>query len=167
MATGDETKDESSPRIPSQTPERAVGGLPEWIDIEQLAQVDVTSEDADHPIRHALVSRHEAGWRAAQPGKQSIRVRFHQPQNIRRIYLHFAEADAERHQEFVLRWAESASGPMEELVRQQWNFSPAGSTHEIEDYRPSPRQIEVLELEIVPDTSGGEALASLQQFHLA
>ena len=28
-----------------------------------------------------------------------------------------------------------AASPFREIVRQQWNFSPTGSTHEMEDYR--------------------------------
>jgi hypothetical protein len=152
--------------VASQTPERSLGGMPEWLRIDELADVEVSSEDPDHPIAHALTPHHEAGWRAAGPGRQVIRVLFHEPQTIRRVYLHFVETEIERHQEFVLRWAEEATGPGEELVRQQWNFSPSGSTHEIEDYRPSPRRIARLELEIVPDSSS-KARASLQQLHLA
>ena len=51
----------------------------DWLDMEQLAQVEVTSEDSAHPIEAALVPGGESGWRAAQPGEQTIRLIFDQP----------------------------------------------------------------------------------------
>src|SRR5262245_64855568 len=44
-----------------------------WLDLERLAQVEITSENAEHPIESALISDGVRGWRAAQPGKQKIR----------------------------------------------------------------------------------------------
>jgi len=54
-----------------------------------------------------------------------------------------------------------------EIVRQQWNFSPPGTTQELEDYSVDLLDVTVMELEIVPDKSGGEARASLESFRLA
>ena len=48
---------------------------PQWLDVEKLAQVEVTSEDSEHPV-DALVPGGESGWRAAQPGEQTIRLIF-------------------------------------------------------------------------------------------
>ncbi|PYS76638.1 MAG: carbohydrate-binding protein, partial [Acidobacteria bacterium] len=53
------------------------------------------------------------------------------------------------------------------VVRQQWNFSPHGSTREAEDYRVELNGVTQLELKIVPDRSGGDARASLAQLRLA
>ena len=53
---------------------------------------------------------------------------------LHRIHLAFAEKDVERTQEFCLRWSPAASRPVQEIVRQQWNFSPTGSTTQVEDY---------------------------------
>ena len=50
-----------------------------WLDLERLAQVEITSENAKHPIESALISDRGTGWRAAQPGKQTIRLIFDQP----------------------------------------------------------------------------------------
>ena len=47
------------------------------------------------------------------------------------------------------------------IVRQQWNFSPAGSTTEVEDYTTDLKAVSVLELAIQPDIGGREAVASL------
>ena len=158
--------DELRKRIVSQGMEPPLGGQPEWFDLAGLAEVEVTSEVPEHPIDHALVPRHEVGWRADGPGPQRVRILFDEPQTVRRIYLHFLEDQVERTQEFVLRWAETRDGQAEEIVRQRWNFAPSGSTHEIEDYRPSPRTVAYVELEIVPDVSGGDARASLEQLRL-
>jgi hypothetical protein len=37
----------------------------EWLDIEHVAKVEVTSEDPNFPIESALVSGKEPCWRAA------------------------------------------------------------------------------------------------------
>ncbi len=137
------------------------------LDVEHLVEVEVTSEDPSFPIEHALLPRHRNGWRASESGVQVIRLHFDKPQTVRRIYLHFLETEVERHQEFVLRWGEKGEEPLREIVRQQWNFSPAGSQHEIEDYRVILENLSVLELEITPDTGGGGARCSLQQFYLS
>ncbi len=80
--------------------------------------------------------------------------------------MHFQEAQHERHQELVLRW--SADGESyREIVRQQWNFSPSGSTSEAEDYVVALAGLCVLELYIVPDTGGGDARASLAELRIA
>ena len=39
-----------------------------WLDLEQVAKVEVTSEDPNFPIESALVSGKGPGWRAAQKG---------------------------------------------------------------------------------------------------
>jgi hypothetical protein len=55
----------------------------------------------------------------------------------------------------------AAGGPEKEIVRQQWNFSPAGSTTEIEDYAVDLDGISVLELAIQPDVGRRDAVATL------
>ena len=74
-----------------------------WLDLEPLAQVEITSEDVEHPIEAALIPGRGSGWRAARAGKQVIRLLFDKPQRIRRIHLLFCEDQKERTQEFVLR----------------------------------------------------------------
>ena len=37
----------------------------DWLDLESLAEVEVTSEDVAYPIESALLSRQGSGWRAA------------------------------------------------------------------------------------------------------
>jgi hypothetical protein len=48
-----------------------------------------------------------------------------------------------------------------EIVRQQWSFSPQGSTSEIEDYRVNLDSVLVLELALKPDLTPTNACATL------
>jgi hypothetical protein len=139
----------------------------DWLDVSKVAQVELTSEDPRHPIESALFSGKHLGWRAAEAGPQTIRLLFDKPQGVRRIRLEFEEIETARMQEFVLRWSGEVGKPQREIVRQQWNFSPPGTVHETEDYKVHLSGVTVLELEIVPDKSGGEARASLLSLKLA
>src|SRR5215204_6242588 len=95
-----------------------------WLDLEKLAQVEVSSEEEQHPIEAALVRGASSGWRAAAPGEQLVRLMFDEPQNLRLIHLVFDEHEQERLQEYTLRWSSGAGQPYREIVRQQYNFSP-------------------------------------------
>lgn len=151
------------------TPDQQVtaGTAQEWLDVEALAEVEITSEDAAHPIESALLPGQSSGWRAAGPGQQKIRLIFIHPQQLNRIWLSFVETEVERTQEFVLRWSADGGQTFQEIVRQQWNFSPLGASSETEDYRVDLLAVTVLELSIVPEISGGQRVASLAQLRLA
>jgi len=138
----------------------------EWLDLERLAQVEVTSEDAAHPVESALLPDGGPGWRADRPGEQTLRVIFDAPQRLRRIRLRFEDSTTERRQEFVLRWSDDGEA-FREIVRQQWNFSPTGATSETEDYQVDLPAVTALELTVIPDVSGGDARASLAELRLA
>lgn len=136
----------------------------DWLDLENIAEVEITSEDPEHPIEHALTPGHSTGWRAAQSGEQTIRLLFDSPRQIRRIWLHFEEADVERTHQFVLRWSAGNGASFKEIVRQQWNFSPQGMREETENLFLDLPGVTTLELVITPDIDGGPARASLAQF---
>ena len=137
-----------------------------WLDLEQIATVEVTSEDPSFPIEYAFGSNDGSGWRASQGGEQQIRIIFDKPVSVHRIELRFHEADYERTQEFILRWSSASDGSATEIVRQQWNFSPTGSTTEIEHYVVDLDAVSVLELAIRPDLQRPEAVASLAAWRL-
>lgn len=139
----------------------------EWLDLEHLAEVEITSEDALHPIESALLPGTGSGWRAAEPGKQCIRLLFPNPQRIRCIRLNFVESSVHRTQEYVLRWSADGGQSFREIVRQQWNFDPAGATSETEDHQVDLPGVTTLELDIIPEIGGGDALASLAQLRIA
>lgn len=139
----------------------------DWLNVEDLAEVEITSEDAAHPIESALLTGRTSGWRAAGPGEQTIRILFTYPQRLRRIWLNFVEPRIERTQEYFLRWSPDGGQSFREIVRQQWNFSPQGATCEMEDHHVELPAVTVLELSIIPDKSGGNAFASLEQLRIA
>jgi hypothetical protein len=138
-----------------------------WLNLDGAAVVEVTSEENDYPVESALVSGQMQGWRAADSGVQTIRLVFDESQRLKRIALVFEETEMERTQEFVLRWSGDHGGSFQEIVRQQWNFSPPNSTRDVEEYRVELSGVNVLELVIVPDISGGEARASLKSLRVS
>jgi len=120
----------------------------EWIDLKERASVEITSEDPEHPIERAFEC-HAGGWRAGTTGEQRIRLRFDSAMPVRRIQLRFVEPSVERTQEFELHWCD-VTGLRRLVVRQQWNFSPTGSTTETEDYRVELDAAAEIELTIRP-----------------
>jgi hypothetical protein len=79
----------------------------------------------------------------------------------------FHEDEQERTQEFVLRWSPDVGQSYQEIVRQQYNFSPPEAVSEVEDYDVDLDGVTALELKIVPDISGGSARAALAQLRVA
>ena len=151
--------------IPSDPEGSAPTG--QWLDLDALGEVEITSEDEAHPVESALLPGGSSGWRAATPGEQTIRLIFATPQRIRRIWLDFVEADVERTQEYVLRWSPDGGATVHDVVRQQWNFSPQGATRQTEDLHVDLADVTMLELSVIPDISGGDARASVQSLRLA
>jgi hypothetical protein len=139
----------------------------EWLDLECLIQIEVTSEDAAHPIELALVHSGGQGWRAEEPGEQTIRLLFDEPVKLRRMQLVFRDEVQSRTQEFVRRWSSDSGRTYQEIVRQQYTFSPPGSVRETEEYAVDLGGMTILELRIVPDIGGGDARASLERMQLA
>ena len=152
--------------VGGQTSIASVGPNESWIDLAQIATVEVTSEDPDFPI-DSVFTTGGAGWRAAQKGDQKIRLIFDHPLSVRRIQLQFFEFDRERTQQVTVRWSPAEGGEPKEIVRQQWNFSPSGSTAELEDYEVDLAGVSELELEIAPDLTHHDAPASLAAWRVA
>ena len=138
-----------------------------WLDLESLAQVEVSSEDSAHPIESAFALTASSGWRAATPGQQIVRLLFDEPQNVRLIHLIFDEDHQERLQEYTLSWCPGDGQPYREIVRQQYTFSPPTTAKEVEDYRVNLDRCAGLELSIIPDVRGSAVRASIAQFRVA
>ena len=151
------------------TKDTPVAPLPEhnWLDLEKLAHVELTSEDEAYPIESAFQLPHGAGWRSADAGEQTVRLLFETPLRVRHVRLVFCENEQSRTQEFVLRWSGDHGQTFREIVRQQYNFSPPDSICETEEYEVDLTGLTALELTIIPDISGGSARASIAQFRVA
>jgi hypothetical protein len=146
------------------------GSMPpdeDWLDLESIAQAELTSEDASHPIELALKPGGGSGWRASEPGQQTVRLLFDKPLRAKRVHLVFHEDEQQRTHEFVLRWSSDGGRSYREIVRQQYNFDPPDNAREIEDYEVDLDGLTVLEISISPDMSGGSARASIAELRLA
>lgn len=154
-------------RIISEAPiEAPLSAEQPWLDLEQIAEVEVTSEDPAYPIEGALMGQGSAGWRAGSPGEQSIRLIFQKPQSLRHLQLLFVEDKMARQQEFTLSWSAGEEEPVQEIVRQQYQFNPSGSVQELEDYKVVIDGARMVQLKIIPDRSGGPVRASLTHLRL-
>ena len=139
----------------------------EWLVLDEVASVEVTSEAEGYPVEGALSGHGERGWRAGAPDTQIIRLLFDTPQTIRFIRLVFREEQSPRTQEFVLRWLPAHGADWRDVVRQQWNFSPPHNVLECEEYRVDFASAAALELTINPDISRVGVRASLERWQLS
>lgn len=146
--------------------DHAIPSSDRWLDLEELTRIEISSEDPLYPFENALHGDGRSGWRAAAPGLQVVRLTFDKPQSIHRIRLEFREDGQERVQEFAL-YATTRNQARREVLRQQWNFSPAGSTLEVEDYPVELADVTEIELQIDPGRHDKQKIASLQSIALA
>jgi hypothetical protein len=138
----------------------------DWLELGTLVNAEATSEDPAHPITAALGPASSGGWKALHEGTQTIRLVFNEPQRIKRIRLEFHETEVERTHEFVLRWSPDRGHSYKEIVRQQFNFSPAGATTECEDFNVDLDGVTRLELSIIPNISGLGARATVHRIRI-
>src|SRR5215207_771836 len=135
-----------------------------WMDLGQCAAFEVTSEEAGSPLENVLTPDTKK-WLAAIPGEQIIRITFDKPRDVSKIFLLFEETANARSQEFVLSWQEVGQPEWQLIARQQFNFSPPGTTIERETFKVSLQRASGLELSIIPERSGG-GHASLSQLRI-
>jgi len=138
-----------------------------WLRLDELAEVEISSEDAAWPIESALLPSAGGGWRASLPGRQTIRLIFARPQRLQRIFLRFVEPACQRTQEYLLRWSGDGGQTFHDIVRQQWNFDPHGASTQTEQHQVELAAVVVLELIITPDIANPQAIASLAEMRLA
>ena len=136
-----------------------------WRNLHEDVEVELSSEDPESPIEGALLADGRAAWRAGGPGRQTISLTWPAPIAISRIRLVFEEHSRTRTQEFVLR-ASTIDGPRD-IVRQQFTFSPPGTTVEREEYATNLTGVSQLELAIVPAIDDGNAVATLREWRIA
>jgi hypothetical protein len=127
------------------------------IDVAAVATVLVTSEDPEHPIDHAFDDRRGPGatrWVAGETGEQTLILDFDAPQAIRQVVLEVEEPEVARTQELQLAVSGDGGRTFRELVRQEFNFSPPGTTFERENWAVVAEAVTHLRLVIKPDKGG-------------
>jgi hypothetical protein len=146
---------------PSHTPPAP---MPGEIDIAAVATVLVTSEDPDHPVDRAFDQQRGPGgsrWVAGEPGEQTLILAFDAPQVIRRVLVEVEEPEVARTQDLQLAVSSDGGQTYRELVRQEYNFSPPGTTFEREDWAATAEGVTHLRLVIRPDKGGKPCRATL------
>jgi hypothetical protein len=138
-------------------------------DIATLATVFVTSEAVDFPIDHAFDLQRGPGasrWVAGELGEQTITLVFDTPQTIRTISLEIEEREVSRTQELHLSVLYDGTQRYQELLRQEYHFSPPGTTFEREEWAVTAVGITHLQLVIKPDKGGKSSRATLTSLAL-
>jgi hypothetical protein len=133
-------------------------------DIAAIATVWVTSETADAPIDHVFdQSRGPGGscWVAAGPGEQRLILAFDTPQTIRTISLEIEEPEVSRTQVLHVSVSSDRGQTYQELRRQEYTFSPPGTTFEREEWAVTADGVTHFQLVITPDKGGHPCRATL------
>jgi hypothetical protein len=140
------------------------------IAIADVATVQVTSEQADHPIDNVFDhSRGPGGsrWVADGPGEQTVILVFDSPQTIRKIGVEVEELAVSRTQELTMSVSSDGGRTYRELVRQEFNFSPPDTSFEREVWSAPAGAVTHLRLKIKPDKGGRVGRATLTSLTLA
>jgi hypothetical protein len=137
---------------------------PDEIDIVATATVSVTSEAAQHPIDNAFDDSRGPGgsrWVAGGPGEQTLIVAFDSPRMIGHITLEVEEREVARQQVIWVSVSSDGGRTYRELLRQEYVFSPPGTTFEREEWTVREEEVTHLQLVIKPDKGGKPCQATL------
>ena len=138
----------------------AAGGL----DVGAIATVLVTSELTGHPVENAFDGQRGPGgtrWVSETGGEQTLNLAFDAPQTIRTVGLEIEETGESRTQELQLAISRDGEKTYRELLRQEFHFSPGGSTFEREEWTINAEGVTHLRLQIKPDKGGRPCRASV------
>lgn len=129
-----------------------------------IATVLVTSELTGHPVDNAFDGQRGPGstrWVSDTGGEQTLKLAFDAPQKLRSVNLEIEETSENRTQELQLAVSADGEKTWRELVRQEFNFSPTGSTFEREEWTINAEGVTHLRLQIKPDKGGRPCRASV------
>jgi hypothetical protein len=143
--------------------------LPGELDVASLATVAVTSEAAGHPVENAFDRQRGPGgsrWIAETPGEQTFLLAFDAPQKIREVSLEVEETQVSRTQELELAVSQDGGNTFREVLRQEFNFTPAGATFEREVWSIAAEAATHVRLRIQPDKGARPCRASLTMLSL-
>jgi hypothetical protein len=138
-------------------------------EIAAIATVWVTSEAAEAPIEQAFDQSGGPGgsrWIAAGPGEQRLILAFDTPQTLRMISLEVEESEVSRTQVLHVSVSRDGGQTYQELRRQEYTFSPPGTTFEREEWTVAVDGTTHLQLVITPDKGGAPCRATLTSLAL-
>jgi hypothetical protein len=147
-----------------KAPSRLLVPQPGELDIAATAIVQITSEEPAHPIEHVFDLQRGPGgsrWVADEPGEQTLILAFDTPQTIHQTVLEVEEPEVSRTQELRLSVSHDGGQTYRELRRQEYNFSPPGTTFEREDWVVLAEGVTHLQLWMKPDKGGKPCRATL------
>ena len=139
------------------------------IDIARCATIAYSSEDPDNPVEHVLDGNSGPGatrWMSAHSeAVEQIVLEFDEPQTISRLVYEVEEAIRARTQEVRIEVSEDEGRTYRQILVQEYNFSPQGTTYQREEQRLNVEKVTHLRLTIVPNKNG-TGTASLIAFRL-
>jgi hypothetical protein len=138
--------------------------ISEEINVVSAATVLVTSEHPEHPVVYAFDSHRGLGgtrWIAGEPGEQTVIVAFDAPEAVGRVILEVEEPEVVRTQELQLAISSDGGRTYRHVLRQEYNFSPPGTTFEREDWAVSAVGATHLRLQVKPDKGDKPCRATL------
>jgi hypothetical protein len=138
--------------------------MPGEINVVTAATVLVTSEDPEHPVDHAFDSHRGLGgtrWIAGEPGEQTLIVAFDGTEAVGRVILEVEEPEVVRTHELQLAISSDGGRTYRDVLRQEYNFSPPGTTFEREDWAVSAAGATHLRLQVKPDKGDKPCRATL------
>lgn len=139
------------------------------LDVETIATVLVTSELAGHPGENAFDGQRGPGssrWISETGTEQILVLAFDVPQIIRTVGLEIEETEESRTQELQLAVSRDGEKTYRELLRQEFHFTPDGSTYEREEWTINAEGVTHLRLQIKPDKGGRPGRASITSLSL-
>ncbi|MGE3312183.1 MAG: discoidin domain-containing protein [Limisphaerales bacterium] len=133
----------------------ATPGAPrDTLDIAAIATVLVTSESTGNPIENAFDGRGGPSgtrWIADAPGEQTLILAFDRPQTIRSVGIEVEEPSEVRTQELHLSVSRDGGISYRDVLRQEFNFAPPGTSFEREEWTLGEREVTHFRLRIKPD----------------
>ncbi|MGH7231029.1 MAG: discoidin domain-containing protein [Nitrospiraceae bacterium] len=139
------------------------------IRIPDAATLSVTSEMPEHPIDCICDDQRGPGstrWIADETGDQTLVLAFDIPRNLHKVSLEVEETNGSRTQELALSVSLDWGQTYREVLRQEYNFSPPGTTFEHEEWRVPVEGVTNLWFWIRPDKGGKPCRASITSLAL-
>jgi hypothetical protein len=139
------------------------------ISVADTATVLVSSEAHEYPVDNLFDGRGGPGgtrWVASMPGDQTIIVAFGEPHTLQRVTFEIEERHHSRTQEMAVAVSQDGGKTYRETVRQEYTFSPPGTTFEREQWVMQAANVTHLRVWIRPDKGGNPAYVTMTSLRL-